>query len=305
MRKIDKKISICLVLLLIAAIMGGCNSSKYAQADTIIISAKDLKDYIGKDNVAIVDMQSANDYAARHVPGAVNILRSDIVINVPVDNMLASEKTIEEVLGNKGINNDMTVIVYDSDNMTASRMAWTLFMYGDTNVKVVDGGIKAIQNSGLEVTKEIPAITPQTFDAKYDDQWIATKQDILGQVNDPDKNIILLDVRTQDEYAQSGKIPSSIMIDYKSNFYDDGTFKNTQTTKINYLQAGIRPENETILYCQTSMRAAAVFVRLYDAGYRNLRVYDGAYAEWLTDPTNPVEKPSNNETVNPGQQDAS
>jgi len=304
-RKIDKKISICLALLLTAAMIGGCNSSKYAQADTLIISADELKDYTGKDGIAIVDMQSANDYAARHVPGAVNILKSDIVVNVPVDNMLASEKAIEELLGSKGISNDTTIVVYDSDNMTASRLVWTLFMYGHTNVKIVDGGIKAIQSAGAATTKDLPTVTPKIFDAVYDSQWFAGKQDVLSQVNDPDANVILLDVRTQDEFAQTGKIPSSIMIDYKTNFYADGTFKNTQTTKIDYLQAGIRPENEIILYCQTSMRAAAVFVRLYDAGYRNLKVYDGAYAEWLTDSANPVEKPSDNTTVSPGQQDAS
>lgn len=305
MKTIDKKLSICLVLLLVVAMVSSCNSSKYAQTDTLIISAKSLNDYIGQDNVAIIDMQSANDYAARHVSGAVNILKSDIVINEPVSNMLASESTIEQVLGSKGITNNMTIIVYDSDNMTASRMVWTLFMYGDQNVKIVDGGIKAIQNAGITVTKEVPTVTPAVFDAVYDTQWLATKKDVLQQVNHPDNNVILLDVRTNDEYVQSGKIPSSVMFDYYDNFYADGTFKDTQTTQINYLKAGIRPENDIIMYCQTSMRAAAVFVRLYDAGYRNLKVFDGAYAEWVLDQSDPVEFPATTTTVTPGQQDAS
>ena len=42
----------------------------------------------------------------------------------------------------------------------------------------------------------------------------------------------------------------------------------------------IYPEDEIIVYCQTSMRAAPVFVQLYEAGYRNIRIYDGAYLEW-------------------------
>lgn len=305
MKTIDKKLSIFLVLLLVVTMVSSCNSSKYAQTDTLIISAKSLTDYIGADNVVIIDMQSANDYAARHVPGAVNITKADIVVNEPVSNMLAPASTIEQVLGSKGISNDTTIVVYDSDNMSASRMVWTLFMYGDQNVKLVDGGIKAIQSAGIEVTKEVPTQTPATFRASYDPQWLATKEDVLQQVNNPDANVILLDVRTNDEYVQSGKVPSSVMFDYYDNFYADGTFKDTQTTQINYLKAEIRPENDIILYCQTSMRAAAVFVRLYDAGYRNLKVYDGAYAEWVLDPSDPVVFPDTTTTVTPSQQDAS
>ena len=47
-------------------------------------------------------------------------------------------------------------------------------------------------------------------------------------------------------------------------------------------EAGITPDKEIIIYCKTSMRAAPVFVRLYDAGYRNLKIYDGAWSEWST-----------------------
>jgi thiosulfate/3-mercaptopyruvate sulfurtransferase len=111
-------------------------------------------------------------------------------------------------------------------------------------------------------------------------------------------------VRTEREvlYA-SGKVPSSVMMDYYGNFYADGTFKTVETTRINYMNEGIRPENNIILYCQTSMRAAAVFLRLYDAGYRNLRLYDGAYLEWTSNASNPVDLPSG--TVAPTNKDAS
>ena len=59
-----------------------------------------------------------------------------------------------------------------------------------------------------------------------------------------------------------------------------------------YLKAGIYPEHEIIIYCQSSMRATPVFVQLYEAGYRNIRIYDGAYLEWSSDSSNPVEMPA-------------
>ena len=104
--------------------------------------------------------------------------------------------------------------------------------------------------------------------------------------------MILLDVRSMDEYYEAGKVPTSVMMDYNTNFFGDKTFKTKDITKINYMEEKIFPENDIIIYCQTSLRAAPVFVQLYEAGYRNIRLYDGAYLEWSSNSSNPIEMPS-------------
>ena len=305
MNSIDKKLSILFMLIIVIIMTSACNSSTYAPTDTIILSADNLQNYIGQENVIIVDMQSMNDYSKQHVEGAVNITKNDIVINDPVDNMLAPADTIEKVLGQNGISNDTTVIVYDSDKMSASRMLWTLFMYGHENVKVVDGGINAIKAEGIELTTKAVAPTATTFTASINNAWLASLQDVRNQVYSPKENVILLDVRTDEEYKQLGTIPTSCRIDFVTNFYSDGTFKNTQTTQINYLDANVLPENEIIIYCQTSMRASSVFVSLYNAGYRNIKIYDGAFLEWSSNPNNPIDLPSAEEVIAPSGNDAS
>ncbi len=94
------------------------------------------------------------------------------------------------------------------------------------------------------------------------------------------------------------------MMDYNTNFFSgDQTFKTTDITKINYLQEGIVPEKEIIIYCQTSLRAAPVFVQLFEAGYRNIRIYDGAYLEWTSNSSNPIEMPAG--AAAPAAKDAS
>ncbi|MEG1943228.1 MAG: rhodanese-like domain-containing protein, partial [Angelakisella sp.] len=100
-----------------------------------------------------------------------------------------------------------------------------------------------------------------------------------------------------------GKIPTAIMMNYLTNYYADNTLKDVQTTQINYLQAGIDPEDEIIIYCKTSFRAAPVFLELYEAGYRNLRIYDGAWLEWTANSTNPIDRPSG--AAAPSNKDAS
>lgn len=301
---IAKKLTMFAICALVLASLTACNPSKYEESDQKIISAKSLSSYIGKENVAIVDMQSAEDYAAGHVAGAVNLSKDDIVINVPVDNMLTSKSKIEKLMSASGIGNDTTVIAYDSNKMNAPRFFWTMLMYGNENVKVVDGGIEAIKAAGVSLTAEVPTIAPATYTAgEKQTQWLATAKDVMAQVNEPDPNVVLLDVRTDKEFAEKGKVPSSVMYDYINNFYKDSTFKSAETTRIDYINLNMRPEKEIIMYCQTSMRAAPVFLRLYDAGYRNIKLYDGAYLEWSSNPSNPVDLPAGQ--VAAGKKDAS
>ena len=299
-----KKIAVLLILVVTVFTVTSCNTSQYAESGKIIIPAKDLQTYIDQPDVVIVDMQSEEDYAAAHVEGAVNIPVSDMMINVPVQNMLTSKSKLQKLLSANGIGNDTVVVVYDDNNMSASRFFWTMLMYQNHNVLVVDGGVSAIEAAGYTLTDAVPEITPAEYvAADKDTAWVATMADVQNQVNEPDKNTILLDVRTDEEYYQNGKVPSSIMFDFYDNFYADGTFKSIETTRINYLKNGIKTDKNIIVYCQTSMRAAAVFLRLYDAGYRNLRIYDGAYLEWSSNPNNPVDIPSG--IVAPTNKDAS
>lgn len=294
MRAYAKKLTIFFAMTMLVVMFAGCNTHKFADTEqSLIISAEDLKDYIGKENVVIVDMQSTEDYIAGHVEGAVNIQNADITINVPVSTMLTSAKKISSLMGSKGISNDTLVIAYDTNKMSASRLLWSLFMYGHENVKVVDGGLNAILAEGITLTTAETVVTETTFTAKEPSRnWLATKKDVLNQVNNPDANVVLLDVRTQEEYYTEGKIPTSVMIDWTNNFYSvDNTFKSIQTTRINYLEERIYPEQEIIIYCKSSMRATPVFVQLYEAGYRNIRIFDGAYLEWSSDSSNPVEMP--------------
>ena len=178
-------------------------------------------------------------------------------------------------------------------------------MYGNENAKVIDGGISAIEMAGIELTNQAPTIKESQYKAgDKSDLYIATMGDVKDQIDEPNPNMILLDVRTDQEYIEKGKIPSSIMMDYANVFYADNTFKSVQTIRIDFIDNGMRPENEIIMYCQTSMRAAPVFLSLYNAGYRNIKIYDGAYLEWSSNPNNPVEIPEGT-AVLPSKKDAS
>jgi thiosulfate/3-mercaptopyruvate sulfurtransferase len=277
-----------MILLLTAA---GC-SGDYAETGTIIVDAKEAVKLIASGDVVLVDAQSSSAYEKEHMTGAVNIARADIVKSDPVVNVLADQAVIEEAFGSRGISNDSAVLIYDdNNNMDAARLWWTMLVYGHDQVKVVSGGLNALTAAGLTVTTAVPAVTPAVFKASAKDtSLIATVDEVLSQVNDPADGVCFIDTRTTEEF-EAGTIPTSIHLDYAGNNYGDGTFRKVQDIQIRYKEAGINPEDTAIMYCKTSIRGAQTFLALYNAGYRNLKLYDGAWVEWIKDANRPIQMP--------------
>jgi len=271
-------VAAAVVLALITGIGPG---PALADSGGYIIDAREVEQYLRLDNTVLVDMQDPEDYAAGHIAGAVNITRNDIVINNPYPNLLAPGEAIEEILGASGIDNETLVLIYDnSNNMNAARLWWTLLVYGHEEAKVISGGFEALKRAGLSVSTEAPAVTAKTYLAPEPDQlYIATIEDIMAQVEDPQDNVVLLDTRSREEH-ESGTIPGSVLFDYELNIFDDGTFKPVQHILLQYKEKGITADQDIIIYCAVSVRGAQTFLALYNAGYRNLQLYDAAWVEY-------------------------
>lgn len=299
MKKHSKVIAFMFMLILVVSITG-CASYDFAEESTIIVTAADAIELAKDENVVLIDAQSADDYANGHAEGAVNISLSEVVVNTPFPNMLAPKEQIEKIMGQNGISNDTTVIIYDNiNNMDASRIWWTLLVYGHENAKVVSGGLNALRNANgnanTYITTDIPNIKQTTFKAQEaNTAYIATKKDVEALVNVPDDNVVLIDTRSPEEYNM-GTIPGSLNINYIKNDYVDGTIKSASDIQIMYIEKGLTPEKTAITYCKTSIRGAQTFVALWNAGYRNIKLYDGAWAQWSADKEMPSDNPSDNQ----------
>lgn len=305
--KTVSKVLLVIMLTVLFVLPSGCSFPTSGPEGQCIVEAGQVKDLLAKGNAVLVDAQNSDVYAKEHIKGAVNISRADITINVPVDNMLAPKENIEAALGKCGISNDTMAIIYDdSNNMDAARLWWSLLMYGDENVKVVSGGLKALKAAKFETTAEVPSVTGVKYTAKDENMnLLATIDEVKAQVDDPKKDVILLDTRTQEEY-DAGTIPGSILLDYVNNDYKDGTYKSVQDIKIQYIEKGMTPDKSIIMYCKTSIRGAQTFLALYNAGYRNLKLYDGAWLEWSSsNPTTVQQKDDTQKPVESNNQDNS
>lgn len=284
---------ICSILFLITtiSILIACHPEQ--QNGEYIIDAEDVSMLLEQNDTVLVDAQNSTEYKNKHVDGAVNISRSHIVVNTPYPNMLAPKEQIAEILGLRGISNDTMIIIYDNNNnMDSARFWWTLLVYGHTKAKVVSGGLSAMERAGFAVNNSRVATTPVTYTINTKNkEYIASTGEVKGQVDNPDPNVCIIDTRTLEEYNE-GTIPGSLHINYTNNNFNDGTYKPVRQVRILYREAGIKPSETSIMFCKTSVRAAQTFLAMFNAGYKNVKIYDAAWIGWSDDSSLPVYTPS-------------
>lgn len=280
----------------------------FAESGEVIIDSEEAVELIGADDVVWVDGQAGNFYQMEHVEGAVNITRSDITVGEPYSNMVGTKTQIEKVLSEAGVEKDSTLVMYDSNkNMDAGRLWWTFAAYGHPKdkLKVVSGGLSALTRAGAPLSNQKVSVSKTDYSAsQFDESMIATLEDVKAQVDDPSRDTVVIDTRTIGEWNE-GTIPGSVHINFVNNNFSDNTYRPVDQIHICYLEEEVTPEKTVITFCKSSIRAAQTYVALYNAGYRNLKLYDGAWLEWSSKPSLPVQKPETGGQPVPTMQDGS
>ena len=286
-----KALTALLITLSVLSVLflAGCGPSPAGLQGTEIINAGEALNLLTGANAVLVDANNGVSYKKRHAEGAVSIPRTAIVINEPVPNMLAPAAQIEAVMGSAGIGNNSLVLVYDDNkNMDAARLWFTLKIYGHDNVKVISGGLNALSAAGADVVTVLPSVSSVLFTAKAMNQdMLISSKTIRNNVENPPGDYALIDTRSIEEFNE-GTVPGSICLDFSGNNFRDSTFKPVNQIRIRYLEKKIDYNDEIAMFCKTSIRGAQTYLALYNAGYRNLKLYDGAWVEWTSNPMNPV-----------------
>jgi thiosulfate/3-mercaptopyruvate sulfurtransferase len=257
-----------------------CNNTSYKGSNNVVEPSEVVKT-MNNSNVIILDARSQEDYAKGHLKGAICLNPGELTITEPVKGMLAPKEQVEKVLSAKGISNDSTIYIYDNNGgVYSSRLWWVLKVYGHDKVQVINNGQKGLENANLTMSLEVPELSPTNYIAKEaNSSMIATKNDIKVIVENKDSKEKIIDVRSTAEYDE-GAIPKATLYSHTKNLYNDGTFKSARDIYLNYKDLGLNKEDIIILYCKSSFRATQTALLLNEAGFENVKVYDGAWLEW-------------------------
>lgn len=288
-----------------------------------LVSCAWLSDHLDDSSVRIVDLRWLDNragYLAGHVPGAVFVAMATDLANAadPTPDMLAPPLQFADVASKLGITQGIRVVVYDDVGppVVAARLWWALNYYGHDQVFVLDGGFRQWLSEGRPVAQGAVEPAPARFVPRPNPSWLATKQEVVAALEDPDT--VIIDCLNSELYrgvgerhtwgARKGHIPGAVNVPYLANF--DAAFANATraeerqtiaspsasfklgspaSLRLTYRNAGVAEGSRVITYCGRGHAAAVGMLALKVAGHEAVALYDGSWAEWSADPSLPVE----------------
>lgn len=260
-----------------------------------LISVNELAKKLTDPNVVIVSAQKADKYAATHIKGSINMPPANLTVNTPVDYLLDTPSNIAKKLGTAGISNTKEIIVYDNGTSKYSgRLYWTLVYMGAENVKILNGELAAWKTGRKPITKTPTKGDPTTFTVNVKPQYLALLDEVSTATTS--SSYVIIDARSPEEYngtdesdVKKGHIPGAININYTDVLDSKGKLKSKEALKSLYEAKGVTPDKTVIIYCLSSVRASIEFFALTSIlDYPKVKVYDGAFYEWVASSSNKV-----------------
>jgi thiosulfate/3-mercaptopyruvate sulfurtransferase len=265
-------------------------------AKNVLVTTEWLAEHLEDPGLVIAEVDENPDlYDEGHIPGAVKLHWRDDLQD-PLVRDVVSQQDFERLLGERGISNDTTVVLYgDKNNWFAAYAYWYLKIYGHADVQLLDGGRQKWIEEGRELTTDTPSPAAAAYSAKDRDETIRVRRDtVLAKLHA--EGVALVDVRSPQEYAgellappgyeqegasRAGHIPGAQSVPWATAVRDDGTFKAADELREIYGGKGVTADKEVLAYCRIGERSAHTWFVLRELlGYGDVKNYDGSWTEW-------------------------
>jgi thiosulfate/3-mercaptopyruvate sulfurtransferase len=275
-------------------------------AKQVLVTTEWLAEHLDDESVAIAEVDENPDlYDEGHIPGAVQLHWRDDLQD-PVERDLVEKEVFERLLGERGISNQTTVVLYgDKNNWFAAYAYWYLKIYGHEDVRILDGGRQKWVDEGRELSTDVPSPEGVAYSAKPRDEALRAYRDAVREGIGA-QGSALVDVRSPQEYTgelvappgyeqegaqRAGHIPTAQSIPWALAVQDDGTFKPAQELRELYENKGVTPDKHVTAYCRIGERSAHTWFVLRELlGYETVKNYDGSWTEWGNLVDVPIEK---------------
>lgn len=262
-----------------------------------------------KRGAILWDVRDQAEYLKGHIPGAVNVGDVGKTLRDPNREDFIPTSAIEKILGEAGVDPAKEIVVYGSTgNPFVAYAQYAIRYIGGSKAYVYHAGFENWIAGGGQVSKTPPKPTPVKLSIKGDTSKFVTTDEMVKAVGRADIQIV--DVRTPKEYTgddiraiRGGHIPGAINVPYEQNWKDPETPQKLARKQVKdrsgmdlkdsgalkALYAKLDPKKETVVYCQSGVRASQTAAVLEDLGFEKVKVYESSWLGYAAKLTAPVE----------------
>lgn len=264
-----------------------------------LVSVQWLADHIEKSEVVVLDASwflpgierdPQQEWLEKRIPGA-RFFDFDTKIAAPdteLPHMLPSADQFSQAASELGIEQQDSIVVYDSQGLFSAPRVWWMFRaMGHQSIAVLDGGLPAWEKAEQPIETGTPAVPESTnYRAIFQPEWVIGADALSQQLDAVDT--VVLDARpaarfygTQPEPRQgvrSGHMPNAKSLPF-TQLVKDGHFISTEQLE-QRLDALSDSEQQLIFSCGSGVTACVLALAADLTGRKRLTVYDGSWTEW-------------------------
>jgi thiosulfate/3-mercaptopyruvate sulfurtransferase len=268
----------------------------------MLVTTDWLAKHLADKNVFVLHVaRERKAYDDGHIPGARFVGLGDLLTTREgVANELPPVEPLQKLFETLGIGDEGRVVIYGENNgLAAARAFFTLDYLGHGNrAALLDGGVEKWKAEKRELqtqagtpvaAKFTPRLRPGVLvklDAMRDLSWVAA--------NVSEASVAIIDARPEEQYLgtpnqRSGHIPGAANLYWMKHLTSasDLTLKPVTELQKMFAEAGLKPDQKVVTYCNSGMQASHAYFTLKYLGY-DVSMYDASFSEWSKTESNPI-----------------
>jgi thiosulfate/3-mercaptopyruvate sulfurtransferase len=237
------------------------------------------------------------EYEAEHIPGAVFLDLEEVSdTSNPVPHMVPPEPKFASRMASLGLRDGQRFVVYDNSPLhSAARAWWMLKSFGAHYVAILDGGLQKWKLEGRPLESGRSQVRHGHFSPSFDSGAVLDKDGIAGLLGDGRHEIV--DARGAGRFTgeeaeprpgmASGHIPGSRNLPQGRLFNPDNSWKQSEALRAAFDDAGVDLRKPMVATCGSGITACVLLFGAHLLGKEDVRLYDGSWSEWGSDPATP------------------
>jgi thiosulfate/3-mercaptopyruvate sulfurtransferase len=269
----------------------------------MLVTTAWLAENLSEPDVVVLCISSTPDfYAKGHIPGARQIMLSDIAVTRDgVPNELPSVEALQRVFAAAGVSNSSRVVLYgERYNLLATRAYFTLDYLGiAARVALLDGGQDKWTAERRPLSTEIPQVKTATLTVSPRPEILVDTKTMRELSQRKPGSVTLVDARPTKEFtgeqrsedvAKAGHIPGARGLYWMDMLVSrvNPILKPEAELRRMYSELNAKADQPLVTYCRTGMQSSFDYFVAKYLGYEP-SMYDASFFEWSKSDL-PVEK---------------